>query len=365
MSCDEFYEALGSRCVEHWRRRLAARTWDVRKYLFRDFLVWLGECGGVFGGMGPDELVEWQRASPYDYELLDLVQEWARGKSGRVGYLETRYGAVKSFFRHNRVSLPVDPGFRLRGDVPPVEGSLTVEDFRRVLSSCNRVYRAVFLCMFMGGMGASEVVYWSNNGLGDLLDQLDRERYVRVDLPGRKRRRMVTPYYTFLGRDAVDALKRYMEVRPEGGAIFLTQFNTPLSYKTMFTYWNAHQKRLGLIDQVNSDKGMRYGKNIHEIRDLFRTRWRRSGVDTDYAEYFMGHTEAFDKDNYDKIYRDESHTKRQYMRAEPWLNILSDEPDKMSREDHDLELRQQQEDLEKRIANIVRIELAKERLKRK
>jgi len=133
----------------------------------------------------------------------------------------------------------------------------------------------------------------------------------------------------------------------------------------MFTYWNDHQRRLGLIDQKNTDKGRRYGKNIHELRDLFRTRWRRSGVETDYAEFFMGHTEAFDRDNYDKISRDESHTRQQYMKAEPWLNILSDEPDKISTEDHELELRRQREEMDTRIAQIVRIELAKERLKRR
>jgi len=365
MSCDEYIERLGSACVEHWRGRLADSTWYVMKYLFREYIEWLGEHGGVFSGFGPDELVEWQRGHPYSYELLDLVQEWAQVRGRRVGYLEKRYGCVKSFFRHNRVALPEDPGFRLRGSKPPVSGSLTVPEFRRVLASCNRMYRAVFLCMFMGGLGAGELVYWSNHGLGELLEQLDRERYIRVDLPGRKRRRNVTPYYTFLGRDAIDALRRYMEVRREGNAIFLTQFGTPLCYKTMFTYWNDHQKRLGLIPAENTDRGRRYGKNIHEIRDLFRTRWRRSGVDTDYAEYFMGHTEAFDQDGYDKIYRDEAHTKRMYMRAEPWLNIVSDEPDKISTEDHELELRRQREEMDQRIAKIVRNELAKERLKRR
>ena len=344
---------------------MAPRTWDVSKYIFRDFLVWLTENGGVFSELSPDEMVDWQRASPYGYELLDVVQEWARFKSGRVGYLEKRYGVVKSFFRHNRVALPGDPGFRLRGDVPPVEGTLSIDELRRILASCNRVYRAVFLCMFQGGMGAGELVYWSDNGLDSLLDQLGRERYIKVDLPGRKKQRNVTPYYTFLGRDAIEALKRWVEIRPDGDSVFNTQFGTPLSYKTMFTYWNDHQRRLGLIDQENTDKGKRYGKNIHELRDLFRTRWRRSGVETDYAEFFMGHTEAFDRDNYDKISRDESHTRQMYMKAEPWLNILSDEPDKVSREDHELELRRQREEMDTRIAQIVRIELAKERLKRR
>jgi len=42
---------VGSRCVAHWRARLTSRTWAVCKYVFRDFMAWLGENGGVFSDL--------------------------------------------------------------------------------------------------------------------------------------------------------------------------------------------------------------------------------------------------------------------------------------------------------------------------
>ena len=50
-------------------------------------------------------------------------------------------------------------------------------------------------------------------------------------------------------------------------------------------------KRLGLIIGKRG-KSARYGKNLHEIRDLFRTRWEKSGASGAAAEFFKGHARA-------------------------------------------------------------------------
>jgi len=60
------------------------------------------------------------------------------------------------------------------------------------------------------------------------------------------------------------------------------------------------------------------------MRDTFRTLWRKSGVDIEYAEYFMGHVDAFDKYGYDKTYRDERDLREKYRAALPYLNLIND-----------------------------------------
>ena len=351
-------------CVQRFRGRMDEGTWvGTARYILRGWLSWLEENSGEFSGMAPRGLVAWQREHPYDYRLLDLVQGYVGQVGSRVGYRRRVYTTIRGLFSHNRVMLSRDPGFNLRGDLPPVQGSLSVGDFRAVLAASNKMYRAAFLCMGMGLMGAGELLYWSEHGLDSLRVQLDRRvDLVRVDLPGRKMYRNVKPFYTFLGRDAVRALREYMEVRPPGDSIFMGQLGTRLEHQVMGQYWLRKLRRLGLVPEAKGKRGVRYGKNLHEIRDLFRTRWRRSGVEVAYAEFFMGHMKAFDADGYDRIYTDRDFVAGKYMEAEPWLNILSEEPEKISRSEHELAIRRERSRIEEAVDMAVRKRLAKERI---
>ncbi|MCW3991185.1 MAG: site-specific integrase [Candidatus Bathyarchaeota archaeon] len=269
------------------------------------------------------------------YRVLDLVQEFVGEREGRQRSKSFVYSAIRSFFMHNRVDLPRDRSFKVRSEAPNVVGDLTVDEVRRVLYSCNECYRAVFLCMFQGGMGGGELIHWSDRGWSSLYDRLRRGLHpVRVDLPGRKQRRNRSPFYTFLGRDAVDALKVWLRVRlGDAEAIFINQFGAPLDEHSLRMYWTDHLKRLGIVEQPpDAGPSTRYGKNPHELRDLFRTRWQKSGAAAEAAEFFMGH--VIDPNEYNKAFRDEDYAAGEYLKAEPWLNILSEDPEKVPVRDY-------------------------------
>ena len=69
----------------------------------------------------------------------------------------------------------------------------------------------------------------------------------------------------------------------------------------------------------------RYGVSSHELRDLFRTEWQRSDASPVVAEFCMGHD--IDKNDYNKIMeRHPEWAEEQRMRAEPFLNIVSENP---------------------------------------
>ncbi|MEM2127798.1 MAG: hypothetical protein QXH67_06220 [Candidatus Bathyarchaeia archaeon] len=314
---------------------------------FRGWLRWLGERGFE---ADPDRLVEIQRREG-GYKLLDLAEEYVLGLDHLRAASKMRVlASIRSFFMHNRAELPRDPGFRVRSEVPRVVGNLSVEVFRQILAGCNRLYRAAFLCMFQGGMGSGELVWWSLNGYEELVRRLERREHpIRVDLPGRKRMRNIRPYYTFIGRDAITALQEYLkgEVRAGREAIFINQYGKPLTTKNLTFYWTERLRRLGLAKpQGGVGKGIRYGSNPHELRDLFRTRWEMSGAPGVAAEYFMGHT--IDPMQYNKAYRDVDYMMECYLRAEPWLNILSEEPDKVSTFKFE-QIRRQQLETERRL----------------
>ena len=214
--------------VDHWLERLAPRTAVVSGRIFRRWMTWFKDNGGELAVLGPDELVKIQLENR-DYTILDKVQDWIRGIDGRASYKRRLYSTILSFFLHNRASLPDDPSFKIRGDRPPTNGSLKVEDLRRVLDSSNSMYRALFLCLFQAGMGMGEFQYWNRTGLGSLLEQLSCGSHpIRIDLPGRKHNRNVRAR-AFLGKDAIEAVRYWLKIQPdnEETAIFLSRDGTP------------------------------------------------------------------------------------------------------------------------------------------
>jgi hypothetical protein len=152
---------------------------------------------------------------------------------------------------------------------------------------------------------------------------------LRVDLPGRKKMKFKAPYFTLLGRDAFDALLAWLKVRPSdsGGVIFVTTSGTVINYDTVHKYWIRKLRRLGLVDPSDGQCTHRTSKNLHEIRDVYRTRFQKSGADPLVAEFCMGH--QIDRLGYNKAMSDEAYVRREYRKAEPWLNIITEDPTKV------------------------------------
>ncbi len=337
--------------MERWCSHLQPRTAKISRWIFSDFVKWLKAQDCVFRGMGPDELVAWQRGHAGDYGLLDVVQDYIRPKEGTFEYKKRCYGAIRSFFLHNRCELPRDASFRVQGTRPGVRGSFDVDTFRRVLAACNPLYRCIFICMFQGGLGVEELLNMDRLGYEYVSGQVD-ERFIRVDLPGRKKLKYRKPYYTFLGMDAISALKVWFKERPKrsGNRVFVSQFNEAINYNSMQNYWLRKLDSLGIIDKKrNGNSGNRYGKNLHEIRDLFRTRWHKSGADPLVAEFCMGH--EVDPLGYNKAMEDVEYVRSEYRKAERWLNVLTMDPSKVAVEELD-KVREEQEETRRTMEEI-------------
>jgi len=323
--------------VQKWLGNLSKKTQTTNLNGLKLWLRWLNENSSDYGSMTPGELIEFQKESR-DYQILDEVQAWVQSLEGKsLNYKKNLYAQIHSFFKYNRAMLPRD-SFKVQSTVPKTLGTLTVDELKRMILASNPMYRAIFTCIFMGGMGQSELLYWSNYGLASLQDQLERnELIIRIDLPGRKHMRNIKPFYTFIGGDALKALKVYLESRKSDvGSIFVTQYDTPLSGYALTVYWLRKLRQLGLIPQPSGDSGTRYGKNLHELRDLFRSRWQKSPADPLASEFFMGH--EVDPNEYNKAFDDEAYSRRQYRRALEWLNVLSEDPESIPLDEHERQL---------------------------
>ena len=340
-----------SPAVRQWLARLAPATQRVALSNFKSWLSWVRENGGEFKGMSPDDLVRFHQeaGNGSKYVIIDrLVQPYLSACDVRYHTKRQRLIHIKSFFSHNRAELPRDPNMRIRSDRPPVQGTLTVDEIKLVILACKPAYQAAFLCMWQGAMDQEMFMYWNEHGYDDLIRQLVEverlprdEQMIRIQLPGRKSSRNREGYYTFIAADAVDAIRNWLPDRPtHAKAIFTDQRKTPLGKSNLRHLWNYHVKRLGLVPPSLKQKGARTGKGLHEMRDVWRSLWSKSPASSTVGEYLMGHT--IDNLQYDKSFRDVEHYRREYLKAAPWLNIMSsgrafrqvseDEVDRLRRE---------------------------------
>ena len=70
--------------------------------------------------------------------------------------------------------------------------------------------------------------------------------------------------------------------------------------------------------------GNRYGKSLHELRDVFRTQWTKAPdrPAPEVGEFLMGHGSG-DPNEYDKFYKDVEWVQDEYLKALPMLQIVS------------------------------------------
>ena len=344
-----------SSCVDRWISRLRPSTAETNLYVLRSWVNWLGTKGFE---NDPDALVRIQVENG-GYEILDLIQKYILELKGRESYLRRTYAALRSFFLHNRAELPRDPSFMIMSDIPKSVGFLSIDDFKKIFHSSNSMYRAIFVCMFQGAMGLGEFDYWNTVDFENTFRQLRKDPdIIRINLPGRKKTRNKDPYYTFIGIDGIRFLKEYLNGRLGGKAIFLNQYGNPVTKRNVQIYWIRHLRWLNLIneDKLNNGdpRGNRYGKNIHELRDLFRTRWQKSGRVAKVAEFLMGH--QIDPLGYNKAFNDEIYTAREYKQAQKWINIISEDPEYVLADTLDETISKMQKELikgyEKRISEL-------------
>jgi hypothetical protein len=326
-------EAEGN-SVENWVGRLKPYTGIMARKHLSLFMRWLRQSSSQFKDYTPDQLIDYSKNADngHKFDILDLVQQHIVSLNGlQKSSKTTRYTYLRSFFLHNRAELPRDRSFKIRGDKLPVKGDLTVEEVKSVIGYCDEAHEAAYLSMFQAGMGAHEFLYWSNNGLKKLREDLrGNPEIVRIDLPGRKGSENERTFYTFIGGDALDSVRKWIDKRSElynkgkapedSKAIFLSEDGTAFTYFSLQAYWRRKLKRLRIGPRNAGVRG-RTGKNLHELRDLFRSQWAKSSAKPEVGEFMMGH--MIDPLDYNKAWRDEKFYRGEYAKALSYLQILS------------------------------------------
>lgn len=324
--------------VAFWLSRLELGTAKNVRGDLRRFMQWLHRQPG-WEDMDERGLLERQMESYADdpCAILNLIQAYLGGCQFAKSTNKRNYSAIRSFFLHNRVPLPEDPSFRVPGFRAPSVGRLTEQNIAEIALAAKLRDRSLILVKWQGLLDTASVM-WVGIHLADEITQAIHrgECPIRLDIPGRKHSKNEKVFYTYIGRDAIDALVKYFEHErgwpKKGRPIWLNLYGRPMNERTWCELWCQLTRRVGLIPQERAhDSGTRYGYNTHEMRDVARsllhTKAKHDGLDELAVEFWMGH--EVDPLHYNKFYLDRDYMLSQYKIAEPYLDIISHQPEEL------------------------------------
>jgi hypothetical protein len=224
----------------------------------------------------------------------------------------------------------------------------------------------MILVKWMGLLDNEGLIYVSNNYAEQIVKALTANQSVlRLDLPGRKRARNIRPFYTFIGRDALDSLREYFErdrgyPKPSEPIWLYGNPKRPVNKVGVVHAWLRLLRRARLIPREIGNRTTRYGYNIHNTRDLAISLLNTvSGLNPLCIEFWAGHD--IDKLGYNQFYSIKpDYVHEQYELAEPFLNLISNwQPDsaKNMTEENE-ELRQRLTKLEGQFETILKTKFA-------
>lgn len=268
--------------VEVWHGRLGSSFGDAFR-LFKRFYRKVLMKHSVFAGMSPSQLVEWQvnARGREAFRLKGLAQRWIDSHNWRYKTKQTYLSMVSSFWLHNHAPFPADPSFHFSSDVPPVEGQLDLESFRRIVLNSNKMYRAVFLMMAESLMGEREVVYVNNNLWREVLKHISKnDGPFRLTLPGRKKNRNVKNFYTILNTkgDWAEAFRDYMRSNPHPvlGALYHNSRGKPLATRNIRYYFHCRAVEAGVVKQFTPTCSMCGGETarFRKYKDNYKVGYK-------------------------------------------------------------------------------------------
>ena len=297
-----------------------------------------------------DEAIEDQRRDPRERtdavkrRLIGfynwLVEEAPRKRGGRYGgkvvdkglsskIAHTYVNAVRSFYGTYDVYVKLKGRSKLpRAKVENKRMIVTNMDVKKLVDHARAPRdRAIILTMFQGGMDVSTLCSLK---YGDVAEGLAKNEHpLKLDL---FRPKTGIEYYTFLGHDAVEAIKAYLDDAKGRGVVF--DERTPLFLKESIKAKqcegiesNLVQNMLrdvaiksGFIDEKNNGKAFN-PLSPHALRESFGSIMINHGVPDTIVDFWLGHEIGEMADAYKRARLEE--LTRIYSEREPFISTTS------------------------------------------
>ena len=246
-----------------------------------------------------------------EYKLKEFYEWLSREKEKEVGVKKKKTGekgvspkrvhviisAVRSFYRANgfpilNLKLPKAPALKRNHKL-----QIRAEHVRKLVEHAPTLRdKAIILMLFQSGMDVSTLCSLNYGDIARGLENNEEPLAIRV-----VRKKAGIEYVTFIGRDAINALKAYLNKRRQKkGKI---EWNEPLFVKERERNGETRINRV-LIDKMLRETAILSGlvsreelENAdmnpirpHALRTAFATIMKLQGVNNEIVEYWMGHT---------------------------------------------------------------------------
>lgn len=300
----------------------------------------------------PDDLIKHYDSLPAGkekYMHVDPIEFWLKSLH-RIGSNTKRsmLTSIRCFYKENRSPLPKsEVKFRktqLEKQRIQTQCPIQLSELRSLIMRGNVLERAVLLCCFQGAMGVGEFEEFNvwNKDLAKRLKEGEVPLLINLHRP-----KTDEVYYSFLEKDAVEALKLWLKERERltgkpiefGEPIFISLDKKRSSKeKKVFTAvksWTIQRIVRTLSAEVGLEKPEKFDQekysapsqirhkfHPHELRDVFKSVCSIAGVNPIASEWFLGH--KIDKLGYDKSpFIDKEFFRKEYKKAAGLLNLLS------------------------------------------
>jgi len=266
-----------------------------------------------------------------EYEHIDLAKEYlltGRLSTKSYKFREQSWRAIRSFYEFNRCPLPREKVDLTISEVDEKRlrekqglEVMTLEDVKKLIAPAKIRDKAMLLILLHSGMRIGEFVdQFNTEEVKSVLKQLREGKCpIKINLIASRHNR--PQYFTFIGRDAIDALKDYLNWRrdetgreiKDGEPLFISQKRNPANRQVIERQIRVLKRQTGLTNREFTP---------HTFRDIFKTECSHRGVKDIISEFFIGHTlDALGYNQLDKLYPKDFET--EYAKVEPALNIIS------------------------------------------
>jgi len=280
------------------RRSGSLKTLQQYTYFTLRFSNWIGKS--------PDQLIsecfdqEGLRDEKTVAETEKLIDLWLGELEGHGlarNSLSIARAAVKTFYGVNGVTLSIPKTGRIT--VSYHDRAPTPEELQKILEIADLRGKVIVSMLALGGFRIGTLTKLKYRHVKHDLERGVVPIHIHVEASITKGK--YHDYDAFIGAEAVEYLKLYLEQRRRGTEKIPPENITdesplirtysrevkPLTEYQLFRIVHNLYIKAGLCSKIG---GSRYDLRVHSLRKYFRTQLAALGVPSDYIEYMMGHT---------------------------------------------------------------------------
>lgn len=221
----------------------------------------------------PSEILELARRDMKDLErrLTNWYTESSRPRPFKFRIMSS----LGSFLKHHGLALSI----RLKK--PPAKRRMVIskENLKKFLQAADPKLRSLILFLRDSGLGPSDAL---NLKYGDIREEFESGRCpLAINM---NRGKTSVPFTTFIGREAIEALKFYLDIRRRKRKELGD--DSPL-WPSFHGSWNSPALNFQ-IRKTNSLLGLNI--QAYDLRRYFGTMLRADGVNECMVKFWLGHT---------------------------------------------------------------------------